>query len=244
MRVVFVVDNISNIKQKIELLKKYYGNNIIFIVKAHFSKLFATFGYNINAIYVNNLARTIHFTLNKLQPEDTIIYYSSLNIDTSLLNNFTKKINNKQKIVNVMPKYNWLENVSNNLYNVYVKSLFHSKDSMASPKLQFLPAMFVNELLASHIGNKLFELRPEYVTNLYIEDKEICKQLKPKAKFNKFNLIPIIVALVITYLLIACLIFFKSNFFVILSFVFLYILDIVIAFIFHCKLTFDNRFLK
>ena len=244
MRVVFVVDSVTDIKHKIDLIKSHYGNDIIFIVKAQFKTLFSTFGYQINAIYYNNLARVMHRTLEKLELKDTIICHSSITLDNAILDKFNKKLVLKDKIVNVIPKYNWFEIVNYSIYNVYVKSLFKSKDSMASPKLQFLPSAFVGELLASHFGNKMFEINEKYVNKLEIEDAHLSKQLKPKVKFNKFHLIPLIVALAITYGLIMYLMFSAPNFFVILTFVFLYILDIVVAIIFQCKLTFDTRFLK
>ncbi len=244
MRVVFVVDSVADLKQKINTIKSTFGNDIVFIVKAHFTALFSTFGLTTNAVYYNNLSRVMHFTLNKLNAEDTVIYFSSLSLNNGLLNKFVEKIGNGDKIVNVMPKYNWVENSCNSVYNVYVKSLFKTKDSMASPKLQYLPAQFVDELLSSNIGNKLFELKPELVTTLQIEDKQLNKELKPTVKFNRFHLIPIIIALMLTYALILCLMFFKPNFFVILTYVFLYILDLTLAIIFQCKLKFDLRFLK
>ena len=142
-----------------------------------------------------------------------------------------------------MPRYNAFENMGNAEYNVYVKSLFKIKDSMTSPKLQFLPAEFVIELLTSHMSNRLFEANPEYVKFLYI-DKETSDQFKVKTKFNKLQLLPIIAALVITAALITILAFVRPHFIVILGFVFLYILDILLAIIQQCKIYFDQRFIK
>ena len=115
---------------------------------------------------------------------------------------------------------------------------------MATPKLQFLPSAFVVELLSSHFSNRLFEISPEFVKTVEIEEKEINKSLKVNTKFNKLQLLPIIAALVITIGLILFLAFVKVNYLVILTFVFLYMLDILLAIIQQCKIYFDQRFLK
>ena len=115
---------------------------------------------------------------------------------------------------------------------------------MASPKLQFLPSGFVVDLLSSHFSNRLFDLEPSKSKSLYVEDKEINQTLKPKTKFNKFQLLPIIAALVITIGLILVLALTKLNYLIILLFVFLYVLDALLAIIQQCKLKFDSRFMK
>ena len=166
-----------------------------------------------------------------------------MNFDANLLAKFRAKIGNGDKIVNIMPEYNSLERICNSTYNVYVKTLFKAKDSLISPKLQYLPVPFVVELLNSHFGNKLFETTPENSSILYIENSELNNSTKIKTKFNKFALIPIIIALLITMFLIISLAFIKVNYILILIFVSLYILDLLFAIIYQCKLYFDARFL-
>lgn len=244
MKVLFVVDNISDITSKIDKIKNRFGNDIVFIVKAPLEPIFKTFGYTIHAIYYNNLARVMHQYLSNLEVQDVVIYYSSLNLTDSLLNTFVQKIGNRDKVVNIMPEYNFFERIENNLYNVYVKSMFKMKDSLASPKLQFLPTGFMQELLASHFGNKLFAVNEKFVKNIDIDDKELCKNLKVKPKFNPFNLLSIIIALIITIGLIVTLAFVKVNYLVVILFVCLYVLDLVISLIVNYKMKFDARFLK
>ncbi len=244
MKVVFVVDCISNINNKINLIKSHFGNDIYFIVKSHFATLFKSFGYEINATYSHNLAKTIHTLLLKTNVDDILVYYSSANIDEKLLQKFISAISNGEKIVNVMPNYNSFERMNNGAYNIYVRSIFKAKDSMASPKLQFLPALFVNELMATHFANKLFEIDPKHVKNIYVEDKEVSNSLKVKTKFNKFQLIPIIVALVITMGLLLTIAFTRINYIMILLYVVMYVLDIMMSLLYQCKLHFDDRFLK
>ncbi|MFQ6752640.1 MAG: hypothetical protein ACLRFL_03655 [Clostridia bacterium] len=244
MKIVCVVDSISNITQKVNLLKNRFGDSVLYVVKNKLSPLFKTYGYTPNAIYTSNLSKVIHTMLSRTDIDDVVVYYTSLPINDNLLNKFISKILDKSKIVYLMPKYNIFERLCNSAYNVYVKSIFKVEDSMASPKLQFLPAYFVAELLETHFANKLFEIKDGYSTTLSIEDKDINNSLKIKTKFNKYSLVPIIAILLITIGLILSLAFVGVNYLVVLIFTCLYLVSIVITIIFKCKQYFDARFLN
>lgn len=245
MKLIYVVDNVSDIKNKINLMQTRFGNNICFIVKSPFVSLFKSFGYNPSAIYTKNLAKVMHATLLKSNTDSILIYYSSLQIDNQLLNTFLGKIGDGSRFVNLVPNYNFFEQISNGTYNLYVKSMFKNKDGLASPKLQYIPKQYVEDLLASHLANRLFEIDPRYVVNVYIENnqKELNKTAKTRTKFGKIDIIPIIVALLITITMIVSLAFVKVGYVFWLVIVFAYLLDIVIAIIFSCKTKFDQRFL-
>lgn len=244
MKVLFVVDSISELTSKIDKIKNRFGDNIFFVVKSHFVKLFKTFNYPISAIYHTNLAKVMHAMLLKTEPQDIVVYYSSLTLDDNLLNKFIDTIGNKDRLVNLMPHYNFFETMSNDLYNTYVKSVFKLKDSMASPKLQFLPKSLVAELMYSHFGNKLFVLNPALTKTINVEDKKLSKELKVKSKFGAKDIIAIIAALLITIGLIVCLAFVKFNYLLILLFIGLYVLNLLVAVILKYKEHFDVRFLK
>lgn len=244
MKIVYVVDSITDIKNKINLVKTYFGDKIVYVVKSHFLSIFETFGYKANAVYKKNLAEIIHILLLKSEIEPVLVCYSSLDFDANLLARFRSRIGTGEKIVNIMPNYNGFEKLCNTTYNVYVKALFKAKDSLISPKLQYLPVAFVVELLNSHFGNKLFETNSENSSTLYIENSELNNSTKIKTKFNKFALLPIIFALLITIFLVISLAFVAVNYILILTFVSLYFLDIVFAIIYQCKLYFDARFLN
>jgi hypothetical protein len=243
MKVIYVVDSVSNLNTKINLLKTHFGAGILYVVKSNLCTLFKTYGHEPNAVYSHNLSLVIHTLLSRAEPDDLVICYSSLDITTDLINKFIAKIGDRQKIVNVMPNYNAFENMHNGAYNVFVKSLFKAPDSMASEKLQFIPAPILSELLDSHFGNRLFDIGEKYIKTLHVDDKAVNKSLKTKSAFSKFSLIPIIVALVLTMALVICLAFVKMHYLIILVFVLLYILDLVLAVIFQYKSLFDKRFL-
>lgn len=244
MKVVFVVDSITGIKEKIELLKTNFGSDICFVVRSHFTTIFKSFGYDVNAVYSHNLANTIHALLLKSNVDNVVICHASVKLDSQLMNRFTTTIGTGEKVVNVMPNYNSFERMSNGAYNLYVRSIFKNNDCMASPKLQYLPALFVTELMTSHFANRLFELNPQYVKTIYIEEKDLSTSLKVKSKFNKFQLLPIIAALLITAGLLLTIAFTKVSFISIFIFVVLYILDLFISLLYQYKLHFDDRFFK
>lgn len=244
MKVVYVIDCITDLNKKINLLTNRFGENIFYVVKADLVEIFKTYGYLPNAIYYKNLTEVIHSLLSKSEIDDVIICYASLKFDASLLNKFANAIGDKTKLVNLMPKYNSFENMCNSAYNVYVKSLFKIKDSLASNKLQFIPAMFVEELLSSHLGNRMFEMNEEFVKFVSVENQEINKSMKTKSHSLKYNIISILIALVVTIGLLASIAYYKPNYLIILTCIILYVLDITLTIIFHCKAKFDQRFLK
>lgn len=244
MKVVYVIDSISNLNNKINMLKLRLGDDISYVVRADLVELFKTFGYTPHAVYYKNLTNVIHSMLLRGELDDIVICYASLKCDNNLYNKFIAAIGNKTKIVSVMPKYNTVEQMCNATYNVYVKSLFKVKDSMATPKLQFIPKDFMPDLLGSHLGNRLFELEAEQSKYISIEDKEINKTMKTKSKPLKYNIISLIIALVITIGLLASIAYYKVSYLIIFVCVILYILDITLTIIFHCKAKFDQRFLK
>ena len=164
MKVIYVIDSVTDINSKIQLLKNRFGNDIYFVVKSKFVKIFQTYGYQTNAIYTKNLSEVIHTMIAKTDDIDSLIcLYASLNINDKILNKFIQAIQtNSGKVVNVCPNYNFFEDLGHSVYNLYVKSLFKNKDNLASAKMQYLPKEFVVELLSSHFGNKLFEINPQF----------------------------------------------------------------------------------
>jgi len=244
MKVVCVVDSITDLNKKVEMLKLHFGNNIIFVVKASLEPIFRTFNYTTNAVYDKNLAKIIHLTLLKDDPTDIVVYYTSLKFDNKLINDFVAKIGTKSKIVYLMPQYNGFEKFCLSAYNVYVKSLFKNNDCLASPKLQFLPEAYVINLLNTHIGNKLFTMPTEVVTSIKTENKEINQSAKIKNKFGKSEIVFFISFLAITLALILAYALASPPFIVTLIFIMSYILDFMVYIIMKCKALFDLRFLK
>ena len=245
MKVIYVIDSVTDINSKIQLLQNRFGKDIYYVVNANLVKIFQTYEYQINAIYAKNLPEVINTLLAKSEEIDDIVYlHASLKIDDKIINKFIATIQaNSRKVVNVCPNYSFFEQFSNAAYNIYVKALFKNKDNLASAKMQYLPKEFVMEILASHFGNKLFEINPAYCKELYYEDKEFNNNLKTKTGFNKNLLVPIILALTLTIALFTTMVLMQGlNFIAALIFIALYLLDIMLTIIYQCKIYFDKRF--
>ena len=244
MKIVFVVDSVENLNEKISKLEARFGTDFVFIVKANLAPLFKTYNRPISAVYGKNLTKVMHLTLARLSISSVVVCHASVKLTDELLNIFASKIGDETKLVNVMPSYNTFEQMCNGAYNIYVRSIFKVNDSLISTKLQFLPELCVKELLDSHMGNRLFEINPNLKQTIYVQEKQTNNSLKTKTKFNKFAILPIIMALVITAFLIMGLAFWGAEFLVIFAAVVLYILDIFLTIIFQCKNYFDERFFK
>ncbi len=243
MKVVVVVDDITNLDRKINMLQSHFGDDMIFVVKAKFAKLYETYSYPTHAVYSDHLTEVLHYTLLRIGADNLVIYYTSLMPTEDLLNTFAKKMKHN-RVINVIPRYNFFEKSYYSTYNLYVKGLFHVKDNLASPKLQYIPAEFCGWLLSTNFGNRMFDWGSEDVVNIYIEDKELSSSLKVKSKFNKYSIIPIISLLVITMMLLVTLAYVGVNYWVVLIFLGVYVVDILISIFFQYKKDFDIRFLK
>ena len=92
MKIVYVIDSITDLNNKINMLKTRFGDSILFVVRADLLDLVKTYGYSATAIYYNNLTEIIHAMLIRMNLEDTIICYSSLKFDNNLLNKFISSI--------------------------------------------------------------------------------------------------------------------------------------------------------
>ena len=243
MKVICVVDSITDINAKIDFLASRFGGNVKYVVHAPLVEIFKTYDHTPDAIYNNNLALVAHLLLSKGNIEDLIVYYTSLVIDDDLMNRFIS-LTGKGKVVDLVPKYNAFEQAINGAYNLYVKTIFKSKDTLASPKLQYLPSEFVEELITTHFGNRLFEIPEELTFKLHTDDKKISETSKVKNGFNKKSLLFIIALLVITLGWIITFAYVKVNFILVFVFVLLYLLDILLLIIHCCKIKFDSRFLR
>ena len=102
MKVIYVIDSVTDINLKIQLLQNRFGNDIYFVVKSKFVKIFQTYGYQTNAIYTKNLPEVIHTMLAKSNKiDDVICLHSCLNINDRILNKFIQAIQSNSGKVNI-----------------------------------------------------------------------------------------------------------------------------------------------
>ena len=245
MKVAYIVDSLTDFTKKIDLISNKFGrNNIYFIVRADLMPFFETFSYTAHAVYYKKLSTVLHLLLQNTKRDDLIIYNASLHLTENLLNKFIRNIKDGSKIVSLSPTYSRFETMVNSLYNKYVQSLFNIEDSLVSSKLQFIPAAFVNELLKSHISNRLFSLNPEISASFTSDHPLVNKTSKSTYSKLKLNLIFSISFLVITMLFMLSIAYLKIKILGCFIFAILIILNTVIYCISHFKKRFDSRFLK
>lgn len=245
MKVAYIVDSLTDFTKRINLISSKFGhNNIYFIVRADLMPVFETFSYTAHAVYYKKLSTVLHLLLQNTKRDDVVIYNASLHITENLLNKFIRNIKDGSKIVSLSPTYSRFETMVNSLYNKYVQSLFNIEDSLVSSKLQFIPAAFVNELLKSHISNRLFSLNPEISASFTSDHPLVNKTSKSTYSKLKLNLIFSISFLVITMLFMLSIAYLKIKILGCFIFAILIILNTVIYCISNFKMRFDSRFLK
>lgn len=244
MRVLVVVDSIVDIKKKVEKFSNKFGDNLNFVVSNELVDIFKTYGYPVHAIYTRECSNVIHLLLGRLTIDDTIIYYTSLDVEDGLINKFSQTIAAKDCVVSLNPQYNFFERTFNKLYNVYVRKLAKCDDTLYSKKLQFIPKSVMEDLIDSHVANRLFVNSDYKSKDITTNDKTENKNWKKSEKNFKPLVINAIAALMITIMFLMSIILFGAKYVVVLIFIMLYALDLVISFMYAFKLKFDQRFLR
>lgn len=239
-----VVDSIVDLEDKISKMRDHFGSDIRFVVENKLVSIFKTYSYNIDAIYTQNCSTVLQGLLLRLNTDDTIIYFTSLDVDMALLRQFTNSIGDRSKVVVLEPRYNIFERIFNKMYNTYVKNLFTLRDSLCCKKLQFIPKDLLEELLATHLGNRLFDIPDRSTIGVVTKDNKVNASWKNETRDHKPLLINLIIALSITLLLVISLTVFHIKYILISIFIMCYLLDFVISLIYAFKTKFDNRFLK
>ena len=245
MKVAYIVDSLTDFSKRIELITKKFGREkIYFIVRADLMPFFETFSYTAHAVYYKKLTTVLHLLLQNTQKDDVVICHASLHLTENLLNKFLYFIKGGNKLVSLVPEYSNVEKTFNSLYNRYVRSIFNVEDSLVSSKLQYIPQPFVEELLQTHISNRLFNVNPELCTFFTSEHPLVNSTSKSTYPKLKINLIFTMTSLIIVALFLLSLAYIKIKFVGCFLFVLLIILNVVLAFIAHFKQRFDHRFLN
>ena len=246
MKIAYIVDSLTDFSKKIDLLISKFGREkIYFIVRADLMPFFETFDYTAHAVYYKKMSTILHLLLQNTKKDDVVICYASLHFTENLLNKFLYYIKkDENKIVSLLPNYSGIENAINSLYNKYVRSLFNIDDSLVSSKLQYIPQIFVEELMQTHISNRLFNVNRELCTFFTSEHPQVNKTAKSTYPKLKLNLIFTMSFLIITALFLLSIAYLKIKFIGYFLFIILIILNTVIGFISHFKQRFDHRFLS
>lgn len=195
MDILFVIDSIKNLDKKISLITDNFGNNIKFFVHAKLvadiakNKFIAT---NTIAIYNKNVNVTIDKYIKSANytPTNTLLYYSSADIDSTILNEMRDKIILNPSTIYVKKHFNLFKKCWVWIYNKIVKTVFGMYDEYASIKLQYISENVMRSLIDVKFRNHIFTISES--TSIQI-DKSKASSFYDMPKFQKSYLINCIV---------------------------------------------------
>lgn len=244
MEILFIIDEVKDIKRKIALLDNL-GADIKFFVDAKcVSKIsrYKTIVGNIVSIYNKNVNLTIDkYLKSNYSPKATIIYYSSTDIDNETIEQIRHNLEFKPDTIYFKKKLNWWGKLKLWFYQKLSNLVFGMKDEFASVKLQYFSEDVMNIFKQTSFKNHIFNIP----NSLSIEiEKEKEKSYYTLPKFNKNYLYnPIAICLIlICYVVIEK--FLKLPFWVYFLVVALILATIINLFVMIIKDRFDIRYKK
>lgn len=241
MQTFFVIDSIKDLDKKVNLIINNIGDDIKFFVKASLYTKITHNAFvlkNIVGAYKNNEKRKIdeYLQSSNCVLDSTILYYSSVDIDTALLVKLREKSKAGYDSVFVKSKQNIFQKFGDWIYKTFAMFMYRVSDANCSPKLQAMSKAFMEYLQATTFCNHILEVKYKIVL-------EVGKNtsLTPKVKFNKYYLYDLIgfFALILGYILLEA--FFNLRFFVYFAIVLGTILAIIVALMIACFSKFNAR---
>ena len=241
MQTFFVIDSTKDLDKKVDMIINNVGDDIKFFVKANLYTQITHNSFvikNIVGAYKNNEKRKIDEYLHseKCVIDATMLYYSSVDIDSNLLAKLREKAMAGYDSVFVKPKQNFFQKIGDWIYKTFAMFLYGVSDATCSPKLQIMSKAFMEHLQDTTFCNHILEVKYKAVVEV-----EKNKTINPKVKFNKYYLYDLIVffALLLGYILLEA--FFNLRFFVYFAIVLGAILTIVVALMIACFSKFNAR---
>lgn len=246
MEILFIVDSLKDIDKKISIITDNFGENIKFFVS---SKLIAKLSTNkkvmagLKSIYGFSVNDTInqYVQAKEYAPQDTILYYSSADLNNELAEQMREAIQFAPPTVYFKKQLNWFGKFKVWCYNKLVKAIIGMEDEFASVKFQYMNVEFMSELAQTSFKNHILSLPDTEKVEL---DKEQSKSFYDKVGFNKkFLYCPIAICLLlIGYVLLEA--FVKVKFWMYLFVILILVAIVVSTCMFAIKNVFDKRYRK
>ena len=245
MEIFFVIDSLDNIEHKISLLEGL-GENIRFFVDAkHVSKLLTNkyIVSRVTAIYNKNVNVTIdkYIKSSKYELQDTLLYYSSAELDLEIVEDIRQRLTAKPEVIYVKKRLNAWKRFKLWFYQKFIKFIFGVTDEYASVKLQYFSAEMMSALVETSFKNHIFSM-PEAHT-ITLDDKK-SESYYTKPKFNKNILYNPMALCVILMGYVAVEKFFNLKFWMYLLWIGLIISVCVCWGVMVVKYKFDTRYKK
>lgn len=245
MEILFVIDSLNNLDNKINLLKAFDAD-IKFFVDAKLAPQLVKNKYIINhiiAIYNRNVNITIdkYIKQSTYTPTATLLYYASANLDTKLINNIRENLKLKPDVIYVKKRLSLWDKFKLWFYDKLIRLIFGVKDEYASTKIQYFSDEMMGEFSKSSFKNHIFSFRNAQTIEL---EKSESESYYARPGFNKNYLYnPIALCLIlICYVVLER--FFKLPFVVYFFVIALIISVLFVTVVMIINNTFNKRYKK
>lgn len=246
MEILFIVDSLVDLDKKITLFEQSVDAKFKFFVD---SKLATQVMHNkfIMSNLVSIYSESINNSVDKYvksesyKPDDTLIYYSSADIDKFLLDKMLYNIRKQPNIVYVKKTLTWWDKIKLWFYSTVLKLLFGANDEYASLKLQYINRNLMENVVKTKFANRIFSVENAQVIELShdkVKSHYFRLSLKSYHFWNAFALCLILIA----YVMVEA--FFNLAFWMYLLIAILILSVIIDEIILLVKEAFDNRLKK
>ncbi|MBQ8430677.1 MAG: hypothetical protein IJX26_01875 [Clostridia bacterium] len=247
MQVFFVIDNVSNLSKKLNMIQQYFGDNIKFFVNTKlYPKIFRNefIIKNLAGIYEKNEKSKIdeYIKSENYNLCSVLLYYSSVEINENMLEDMRKNIQFDYSSISFKKKENFLTKWLKAVYKKIVKLMFGVQDNCCYTKFQYINQEFMFQLVESVFNNHILIYGKHL--DIDVETKEITNSLKTKIKFRNYHLYNLVALFSFVIMLVVFIQFFELMFWVYFFLFMLIIMSIVLAFMLAVHNIFHDRYRK
>lgn len=247
MQIFFVIDELKNLQEKIDLVSRIFNAEIKFFVPTHnYTKI------NDNAFVLQHLAGVYDGGVNKKIDEyiksekfnlsNVLLYYSSSNVSANKLKEIESKIRYRYDAIYLEKKRNLFKNFFKKLYSKIISWMFRVEDAGCYTKVQYLSIEFMEHLKNTNFNNYILKAKNSAV--IEVESEEENNSLKTKFKLKKYNIVNVIMFFIILIIYIVLSNIFKLKFYIHFMFIMLILLEIALAIMLIVNNIFSLRFKK
>lgn len=245
MQIFFIVEDLKNIEEKINLFQTYFDAEFKFFVDLSLYPKIASNPFIIQqlaGVYEGYPSKKIneYIKSEKYSAQDVIIYYSSMQLSAEMLKQIKDKLPYQYNTIRVKHKFNTFRRMFNWVYDKIIKFIFGLKDSLSTTKLQYMNKAFMQELVDSKFNNRIFEVERSSV--IECEDKNIVSSMKSNFKLKKYNIYNFIFLASTVVAYTVCEIFLKLRFWAYILFIFFMLLSVLLSFLLISNNIFEVRY--
>lgn len=245
MQIFFVIDELNNLGEKIDTVRRVFGDNFKFFIDTKVYAKVCSNSFilnNLAGVYENNEVTRIdeYVKSDKFALDEIMLIYASASVTFDTLMTIKKKIAYGYDTIFVRNKRNSITNFFKKVYTKMVEYMFGETDSLAGTKVQYMSAIYVGALKNTTFANHIYSVKNEAFVDLSAGEKNVAPKFK-LFNYNIYNLIAFFSFIAIYCVLIAN---FKLRFFVHLLFVMLIILPVALAVFLICLNIFQIRYKK